>query len=404
MINPEKPIIDSRVRLRDEGEKGSSEANGGNSDAVTGGNTSPGGSAQSGMKTAIESKAEPTTKGATEPITKAATESPTKTALEPTLTTDAGAYMDKGAKPKALNDPESSGDSDAYSGDSYATLLPWIEDYIRRHAPKSKEDIAKEQRRRKAEGIISGISDAARAVSNLIFTNQYAPDMYDDKNSMSAKTRARYEKAKAERDAEDDRFFQYAMTYGRIKDAKEEKEYQRGRDELQDRLRQIDAGYKAKMADVKYRLATQKLSDAEAAAEVAKINRDLDIATKEAKLEEIRSRTGKNNRWTPRGGGSRGGRGRKPYGTFLGETYDTKADYEKAVEDAGVEYNVGNNKTVTSGSGIKKNSREVKKPIPEKAAEIERKAKKQQTGNSGTGGNSGGNGKKKGENTRKLGL
>ena len=104
------------------------------------------------------------------------------------------------------------------------------------HLP-TKEEMEKERRRRKTEGIISALADGASAVSNLIFTTQYAPDMYRPENSMTEKMKERYNKLKKERDADADRYFNYAMMIGKIKDAQEAKDYQRGRDALQDRIR-----------------------------------------------------------------------------------------------------------------------------------------------------------------------
>lgn len=224
--------------------------------------------------------------------------------LDLSLSTDAEPYLNKSVKPQELSD------ADRYRGDSYETLLPWIEDYLERHRPKSKEDLEKERRRQKAEGIISGISDAARAVSNLIFTHHYAPNMYNPKEGMSAKAKERFDKLKAEREAEDDRFFQYAMTYGRLKDAQEEKEYQRGRDALQDQIRmsqedraQAKADRDAAMAELRMELMQGKIDQQEAAAEAERI---------EAKYADAfwQSRINKNNRVPMRSGGARGGSGR----------------------------------------------------------------------------------------------
>ena len=64
-------------------------------------------------------------------------------------------------------------------------------DYLERaraaiHIP-TKEELEKERRRRRTEGIIASIADGASAISNLITTTQYAPDMYDGNNTMTRK-------------------------------------------------------------------------------------------------------------------------------------------------------------------------------------------------------------------------
>ena len=104
-----------------------------------------------------------------------------------------------------------------FKGSGYGELIPWLEDYLKEHKPMSKEELEKLRKKQRAEGIISGIADAAQAVSNLVFTSQYAPNMYDAKDGLSAKLKARLEKEKAERDADTDKFFNYAMTYGKLK-------------------------------------------------------------------------------------------------------------------------------------------------------------------------------------------
>lgn len=183
------------------------------------------------------------------------------------------------------------------------------------HLP-TKEELEKERRRKRTEGIISSIADGASAISNLIFTTKYAPDMYRQENSMTGKMRERYERLKKQREADADRYLNYALMINKLQDAEDAKEYQRGRDALQDRITSAKAEYNAKMADIKYRIAAQKLSDAEAAAEEKEANKELDKEIKQARLEEIRSRKRKNDRWQPKTGGSgRGGSrgGRHPW-------------------------------------------------------------------------------------------
>ncbi len=110
-----------------------------------------------------------------------------------------------------------------YTASSYAELIPQLEKRIAEYKPLSEEELKKLRRRQKVEGIISGISDAAQAMSNLIFTNQYAPSMYNAKEGMSAKAKERFDKEKALREADADKYLQYALTIGRMKDADKER-------------------------------------------------------------------------------------------------------------------------------------------------------------------------------------
>lgn len=110
-----------------------------------------------------------------------------------------------------------------YKASSYAELIPQLEARMNDFRPPTKEEVAKIRRRQRAEGIIAGISDAVRSVANLAYTTQYAPNMYDGSRGMSARARARFERERAERDANDERYFNYAMTIGRLRDADKER-------------------------------------------------------------------------------------------------------------------------------------------------------------------------------------
>ncbi len=110
-----------------------------------------------------------------------------------------------------------------YTASSYAELIPQLEARMNDFRPPTKEEVAKIRRRQRAEGIIAGISDAVRSVANLAYTTQYAPNMYDGSRSMSARAQARFERERAEREANDERYFNYAMTIGRLRDADKER-------------------------------------------------------------------------------------------------------------------------------------------------------------------------------------
>lgn len=142
-----------------------------------------------------------------------------------------------------------------YTASSYAELIPQLEKRMAEYKPLSEEELKKLRRRQKAEGIISGISDAAQAVSNLIFTTQYAPNMYNAKEGMSAKAKERFDKEKAQREADADKYLQYALTIGKMKDADKERGLQAWKTEqtLARQDRAFDAGRKDREDDVAFR-------------------------------------------------------------------------------------------------------------------------------------------------------
>lgn len=98
-------------------------------------------------------------------------------------------------------------------------LINVLERQLAENPLETPEQRKRRERREKWEGIISGISDAASAVSNLIFTTKGAPNMYNHVNSMSKAAQARFDKAKAERDEKLNNYLQYAMNLGKLKDA-----------------------------------------------------------------------------------------------------------------------------------------------------------------------------------------
>lgn len=142
-----------------------------------------------------------------------------------------------------------------YTASSYAELIPQLEKKMAEYKPLSEEELKKLRRKQKAEGIISGISDAVQSVANLIATSQYAPNMYDPKEGMSVKAKERFEKDKAQREADADKFLNYALTIGKMKDADKERGLQAWQTEqsLARTDRAYDAGRKDREEDVAFR-------------------------------------------------------------------------------------------------------------------------------------------------------
>lgn len=112
---------------------------------------------------------------------------------------------------------------DQFNGTTNDELIAYLEKKIAEHKPLTDEDVKKIRRRQRAEGIISGIADAAQSVANLFYTTQYAPNMYNADEGMSARAKARFEKEKADREADDDRYFNYAMNLAKLKEADQQK-------------------------------------------------------------------------------------------------------------------------------------------------------------------------------------
>lgn len=167
---------------------------------------------------------------------------------------------------------------------------------------ETEEQRKQREKREKWEGIISGIGDAVKAMSNLYFTTQYAPNMYDPHNSMSQATRERFDKAKAQRDRLLNTHLNYAMKIAQMKDADREWRRKLRKDQADEAQRQHDNA----IADAKHArdkeyaklrndLERQKINAAEADARRKKIEADYAEAYQKARIKRERSAAGASN-------------------------------------------------------------------------------------------------------------
>lgn len=108
----------------------------------------------------------------------------------------------------------------AYTAKSYDELIPQVEEQMNAFKPLTEAQLEKIRKRQRARSVMSGITDAVRSVANLVATHNYAPNMYDATNGMSARAKARFEKDKADREAKDAEYYQLAMKLGYLKQQK----------------------------------------------------------------------------------------------------------------------------------------------------------------------------------------
>lgn len=194
-------------------------------------------------------------------------------------------------------------------------LIDYLQKEIDNYRPLTKEQEEKIRKKQKAEKIMSSVADAAMAVSNLWGTTQYAPDSYNGMESMTAKAQARFDKEKAERAANDERFLNYSLMLGKLKDEHEATQYQRGRDAIADQIRQSQedraqakADHDAAMADLKEQLLLGKIDDQAYRSKVKSIEADYADAYWNARVDVLKSQKSKNDRWQPSQGRSGGGK------------------------------------------------------------------------------------------------
>lgn len=90
--------------------------------------------------------------------------------------------------------------------------------------PPAPEELANERKKEKREKVFSAISDGISALSNLYFTTKYAPNMYRHENSQSAKTENKWEKLRANRDAQQNVYIRNLMVARQADDERKDKD------------------------------------------------------------------------------------------------------------------------------------------------------------------------------------
>lgn len=202
-----------------------------------------------------------------------------------------------------------------------------------RYKPETEEEQKKRLRKEKSKKIVAAVTDGLRSLSNLYFTTQYAPNMYDQqKDSMLKPYEERLEKEKKEREARQDKYdtLNLRLAENEINASKTMQELQ-ARHEQQRLAREKAAReqeqhyWEGLLMPNKYRKgvaeadgaeadATKKGIDAEFAPQLNKANLELT----ELKKGLVVSQTNKNNLWKPsgRGGSGSGSGSKKKYSAF----------------------------------------------------------------------------------------
>lgn len=87
-------------------------------------------------------------------------------------------------------------------------------------APENEEERRKRERRERSHKIISAVVDGTRALANLYFTSQYAPDASDGQKLYLSKANERIEAMKAERKANEERYNNLMLRIGDVQNAR----------------------------------------------------------------------------------------------------------------------------------------------------------------------------------------
>lgn len=120
--------------------------------------------------------------------------------------------------------PQGQGNGDGAPSTTYGGYDDII-NLMQSAAASSQKDIeqAKRQERlARTHSFTSGLGDLGRAISNLFFTTQYAPNGYDhSKDSLSEKSRERADKWRAERQRLQKEYYNYSLQGANAKTARE---------------------------------------------------------------------------------------------------------------------------------------------------------------------------------------
>lgn len=178
------------------------------------------------------------------------------------------------------------------------TIQDWMD--AEGNRPETEEERKKRERREKSKRIIAAVSDGISALSNLYFTSQYAPDMYNhEKGSMTNAVDARLERLKAEREKNADKYLQFSLKLGDLENERaktlRELEAQQERQKLAREKAQREAeahGWAAVLQPDKRREQKGKADRAEQEAITAQAEAEAAPELQQAKLATERARKG----------------------------------------------------------------------------------------------------------------
>lgn len=174
------------------------------------------------------------------------------------------------------------------------------------YKPPTQEELEKERKKQRREQIFAAIGDGISALSNLFFTTQYAPNMYRPSETQSEKTRKRWDKLTAERNANMTAYINGLMRARQADDAYNDNEraWQRqlGLDKIkQERDKAADARAEAKekrdaeMHDLNKQLRNNQITQAEYEAKKAEVEARYAPQLEESKIGRNRAAAGASN-------------------------------------------------------------------------------------------------------------
>jgi hypothetical protein len=229
---------------------------------------------------------------------------------------------------------------------SYTELYKKLNPYT----PPTAEELEKEKKKQKRDQIFVAIGDGISALSNLFFTTQYAPNMYTGKNTMSERTKVRYDKLMKEREGKEKEYYEGLMR-ARIADEERddrERKWQRqlGLDDYNRIRNDAKEERDRQMFELNLQLQGNKISASEADAKRKGIEAKYAEELKKARLETEKAKV----RYYNRGGGS-GKAGEYPWYDSDGNKHFARS-YEAMRQNA-IDSGTWNEETQASTTEVK---------------------------------------------------
>ena len=175
----------------------------------------------------------------------------------------------------------------------YDQQIAMLENEANGLKPETEEERKKRERREKSQKIVAAVSDGLQALSNLFFTTRGAPNMYDhDTNGQLSPLQTKLDKLKAERQANADKYLQYSLKIGDLRNERaktlremeaEQEQRKLAREKAQ--REQEEHGWLAALQPDKLREQKGKADKAGYDADTAKAEADNAPAMQKAKLE-----------------------------------------------------------------------------------------------------------------------
>lgn len=165
--------------------------------------------------------------------------------------------------------------------------------------PETPEQQAAREKKEKRQALFSAIGDGISALSNLYFTTRYAPDSFTPSRAMSPTTRARWDRLRAEREANRRQYVDGYLRALQLDDADYRYErswqHQMQREKLADDRAAAAEKRAERQAYLDDLLAQGKIAEAEYKAKVAKSNAKYADDLNKLKKDKLKSEIGRNN-------------------------------------------------------------------------------------------------------------